>query len=66
MDRVPTAGQSKAGGRCHVIRIMLPICMKAALDGTLERDAASERNREAALEELDRQLGAAADRRRAT
>jgi hypothetical protein len=34
---------------------MLPICMKAALDGTFNREAARERNR-ASLEELDRKL----------
>jgi hypothetical protein len=51
-------GSTRSAARCsclQVIRIMLPICMKAALDGTFNREAARERDR-ASLEELDRKL----------
>ena len=40
----------------QVMRILLPICIKAVLDGTLERDAERERNRAAIVEELTRKL----------
>jgi hypothetical protein len=43
----------------QVMRIMFSICMKAALDGTLERDAARERNRQRVLDQLDRAFKAA-------
>ena len=43
----------------QVIRIMFSVCMKAALDGTLERDAARERNRQRVLDQLDRAFKAA-------
>jgi hypothetical protein len=42
----------------QVMRILLPIGIKAALDGSLDRDLARERNRAAALEELHHKLGA--------
>jgi hypothetical protein len=38
--------------KIQVIRIVLPICVKAMLDGTLARDAARERDRERILGEL--------------
>ena len=38
--------------KTQVIRIVLPICVKAMLDGTLARDAARERDRERLLGEL--------------
>jgi hypothetical protein len=40
----------------QVMRVLLPIGIKAALDGTLAREAARERNRAAMLEELARDL----------
>src|SRR6516162_6875074 len=40
----------------QVIRVLLPIGIKAVLDGSLHRDLARERNRAAVLEELDRKL----------
>jgi hypothetical protein len=43
----------------QVMRVLLPIGIKAALDGSLDRDLARERNRAAMLEELGRKLGAA-------
>jgi hypothetical protein len=45
----------------QVIRVLLPIGIKAALDGSLDRDLARERNKAAVLDELDRKLRAAAD-----
>jgi hypothetical protein len=45
----------------QAMRVLLSICIKAALDGSLDRDADRERNRAAVLEELDRKLGTAAD-----
>jgi hypothetical protein len=45
----------------QVMRVLLPIGIKAALDGSLDRELARERNRTAVLEELDRELGAASD-----
>jgi hypothetical protein len=45
----------------QVMRVLLPIGIKAVLDGSLDRDLARERNRAAVLEELERKLGAAAD-----
>ena len=42
----------------QVIRIMFPICMKALLDGTLDREAARDRNRDAMLEGVLRGLEA--------
>ena len=50
----------------QVIRIMFSICMKAALDGTLERDAARERNRQCVLDQLDRAFKAAREPNGAT
>jgi hypothetical protein len=41
----------------QVIRILLPIGIKALLDGKLGRGAARERNRAAVLEDLARQFG---------
>ena len=43
----------------QVMRVLLPIGIKAVLDGSLDRDLARERNRAAMLEELGRKLGAA-------
>jgi hypothetical protein len=40
----------------QVMRVLLPIGIKAALDGSLDREAARERTRAAVLEELDRTL----------
>jgi hypothetical protein len=40
----------------QVLRIILLISIKAALDGKLERDAERERNRAAIVEELTRKL----------
>jgi hypothetical protein len=45
----------------QVIRVLLPIGIKALLDGSLDREAVRERNRAGALEEIARKLGAAAD-----
>jgi hypothetical protein len=36
------------------MRVLLSICIKAVLDGSLDRDLARERNRAAMLEELAR------------
>ena len=41
----------------QMIRILLPIGIKAMLNGSLGREAARERNRDAILEELSRQFG---------
>jgi hypothetical protein len=50
----------------QVIRITLPICLKAVLDGTLDREAARERNRAAELarlsEAINTRLHAASDK----
>ena len=43
----------------QVIRVLLPIGIKAALDGSLDRDAARERNRTAVLNNLERRLDGA-------
>jgi len=43
----------------QVIRVLLPIGIKAALDGSLDRDAARERNRTAVLNDLERRLDGA-------
>jgi hypothetical protein len=45
----------------QVMRVLLPIGIKAVLDGSLDRELTRERNRAAALEELDRMLSTAAD-----
>ena len=42
----------------QVMRVLLPIGIKAALNGSLDRDLARERNRAAALDELHHKLGA--------
>jgi hypothetical protein len=42
--------------KMQVMRVLLPIGIKAALDGSLDRDVARERNRAAMLEELARDL----------
>ena len=42
----------------QVMRVLLPIGIKAVLDGSLDREAARERNRAAVLEALARDLGA--------
>jgi hypothetical protein len=42
----------------QVMRVLLPIGIKALLDGSLDREAARERNRAATLEELDCKLEA--------
>jgi hypothetical protein len=42
--------------KVQVIRIVLRICVKAMLDGTLERDAARERDRDRILGELIRRF----------
>ena len=44
--------------KMQVMRVLLPIGMKAALDGSLDRELARERNRAAVLEALTRDLGA--------
>ena len=43
----------------QVMRVLLSIGIKAALDGTLDRELARERSRAAVLDELDRQLAGA-------
>jgi hypothetical protein len=43
--------------RMQVLRVILPICIKALVDGKLGRDAARERNRDAVLADLERRLG---------
>jgi hypothetical protein len=52
----PLAGLDPArlSMKIQVIRIVFRICVKAMLDGTLERDAARERDRERILAELMR------------
>jgi hypothetical protein len=47
----------------EVIRILLPIGIKAALDGSLDREAARERNRAGSSKNLDRKLRARAEER---
>ena len=42
----------------QVMRVLLPIGIKAVLDGSLDRELARERNRTAVLESLARDLGA--------
>ena len=42
----------------QVMRILLPIGIKAVLDGSLDRELTCERNRAAALDELHHKLGA--------
>ena len=42
----------------QVMRILWRICIKAVLDGSLDRELARERNRAAVLEELNRKVGA--------
>ena len=42
----------------QVMRVLLPIGIKAALDGSLDRELARERDRTAVLEALARDLGA--------
>jgi hypothetical protein len=44
-----------------VIRVLLPIGIKAVLDGSLDREVARERNCAAVLDELERKLGATVD-----
>jgi hypothetical protein len=41
----------------QVMHVLLPIGIKAVLDGSLDRDLAHERNRATMLEELARDLG---------
>ena len=55
----------RASYRWQVWRVLFMICVKAMLDGTLEREIARERDRERRLEELARRLGAAEGRERA-
>ena len=45
----------------QVMRVLLPIGIKAVLDGSLDRELARDRNRAAVLEELDRKLHARAN-----
>jgi hypothetical protein len=45
----------------QVIRVLLPIGIKALLDGSLDREAARECNRAGVLEKLDRKFRAAAE-----
>jgi hypothetical protein len=47
----------------QVMRVLLPIGIKAMLDGTLAREAARERDRQRLLEELDRKLRGAHNKR---
>ncbi len=42
--------------RMQVLRVILPIGIKALVDGKLGRDAARERNRAAVLDDLARRL----------
>ena len=42
----------------QVMRVFLSICIKALLDGSLDREVARERDRAAVLEALARNLGA--------
>jgi hypothetical protein len=48
--------------RMQVMRVLLPIGIKAALDGSLHRELERDRNRAAALEELDCKLRARAEK----
>jgi hypothetical protein len=50
--------------RMQVIRVLLPIGIEALLDGSLGRDVARERDREAVIEELGRRPGGAANKPR--
>jgi hypothetical protein len=43
----------------QVMRVLLPIGIKAALDGSLDREAARERNRTSVLNELARRFDGA-------
>ena len=45
--------------QCRVMRMLWRICINAALDGSLDRDAARERNRTAVLNDLERRLDGA-------
>jgi hypothetical protein len=45
----------------QVMHVLLPIGIKAALDGSLDRELERERNRAAVLEELGSKLSATAD-----
>jgi hypothetical protein len=47
----------------RVMRVLLPIGIKATLDGGLDRDLARERERQHILEELARKLRAQAEKR---
>jgi hypothetical protein len=42
--------------KMQVMRVLLPIGIKAALDGSLDRDLARERNRQRLLDELSHKL----------
>ena len=46
----------------QVMRILLPIGIKAVLDGSLDRELTRERNRAAALDEIHHKLGAKGSR----
>ena len=46
----------------QVMRILSPIGIKAALDGSLDRELTRERNRAAALDEIHHKLGAKGSR----
>ena len=48
--------QFRLSVRVQVVRVVFTICVKAMLDGTLDREAARERNRQRVLDELDRKL----------
>jgi hypothetical protein len=45
----------------QVMRVVLPIGIKAVLDGSLDRELARERNRAAVLDELNREFGSATE-----
>src|SRR6516165_6809566 len=49
--------QFRLSVRVQVVRVVFTICVKAMLDGTLDREAARERNRERVLTELARAFG---------
>jgi hypothetical protein len=61
-ERFPLAGRTRARakkracGAHQVMRILLPIGVKALLDGRLGRDAARECSRAAVLDELARRF----------
>jgi hypothetical protein len=59
----PSAGLDplRRSMQMQVIRVLLPIGLKAVLDGSLDRDLARERNRAAVLAELPRKFGAASE-----